>query len=157
VVGKRAPPIDLPAVNVEAALPEKKGAKALRLSDLKGKNVVLFFYPKALTAGCTIESCGFRDRAADFKKRDTVLLGISTDPLAKQDEFAKKNQLNFPLLADADKKVAKAYGVLTDNGFAKRVTFVIDRQGVVRKVYDKVVARDHPAEVLKFVEQGLEK
>ena len=154
-VGKPAPDIDLPAANVGKALPGKADAKKLSLSDLKGKNVVLFFYPKAMTRGCTKESCAYRDLTKDFSKYDTVVLGISTDKLADQNKFTEKESLNFPLLADADKKVAKEYGVLSDRGFAKRVTFVIDKKGVVRKIYPNVNPEKNPQEVLDYVKNHL--
>jgi peroxiredoxin Q/BCP len=154
-VGKPAPPIDLPATNIGSVLPDKKGAKSLSLADLKGKNVVLFFYPKALTSGCTIQSCGFRDRVKDFAKLDTVVIGISTDPVALQQKFTDTNELNFPLFADADKKVAREYGVLTARGMAARTTFVIDKKGVVRKVYNNANAKGNPEEVLRYVRDSL--
>src|SRR5262249_51904300 len=97
-VGKPAPAFDLPPANVGKALPDKKEAKKLSLKDLRGKNVVLFFYPRAMTRGCTIESCGFRDKAEQFAKLDTVVVGISTDTLDKQQQFTKKEKLNFPIL-----------------------------------------------------------
>ena len=154
-VGKPAPDIDLPAANIGKALPGKKDAKTLRLADLKGKNVVLFFYPKAMTRGCTKESCAYRDLTRDFAKYDTVVLGISTDNLSDQNKFIDKESLNFPLLADADKKVTKQFGVLSDRGFAKRVTFVIDKKGIVRKIYPTVDPEKNPEEVLNYVKNNL--
>jgi peroxiredoxin Q/BCP len=156
-VGKPAPPIQLPAANVATVLPEKKGAKELSLKDLEGKNVVLFFYPRAMTKGCTIESCGFRDRVEQFKKLDTVVIGISTDELGAQEKFTAKEKLNFPLLADPEKKATRAYGALSDRGFANRYTFVIDKKGTLRKVYTKVSPVNHPDEVLDFVKSELAK
>jgi thioredoxin-dependent peroxiredoxin len=156
-VGKPAPPIDLPAANVGKALPGKADAKTLSLADLKGKNVVLYFFPKAMTPGCTRQSCGFRDLSKDFAKYDTVVVGISTDRLAEQNKFTEKESLNFPLLADADKKVAREYGVLSDRGFARRATFVIDKQGIVRKIYPSANADKNPQEVLDYVKNHLEK
>jgi peroxiredoxin Q/BCP len=156
-VGKPAPPIDLPAANVGKALPGKADAKTLSLADLKGKNVVLYFFPKAMTPGCTRQSCGFRDLSKEFAKYDTVVVGISTDKLDAQNQFTEKESLNFPLLADADKKVAREYGVLGDRGFAKRATFVIDKQGIVRKIYPSANADKNPQEVLDYVKNNLEK
>ncbi len=109
-VGEPAPAFDLPATQIDKVLPDKKDAKTLSLKDLKGKNVVLFFYPKALTKGCTIESCGFRDRVEKFAALDTVIVGISNDTLELQGKFTSKEKLSFPLLADTDKSVTKAYG-----------------------------------------------
>jgi peroxiredoxin Q/BCP len=157
--GKPAPEITLPATSIDKVFPDKKDAKTISLKDFqgeKGKNVVLFFYPKAMTQGCTIESCGFRDKLDDFAKLDTVVLGISVDGLDDQVKFTEKEKLAFPLLADADKKIAKAYGVLNeDRGFANRTTFVIDKKGVVRKIYTKVDPKTHPEEVATFVKENL--
>ena len=86
---------------------------------------MLFFYPKAMTKGCTIESCGFRDKLDELAKLDTVVIGISTDKLDDQMKFIEKEKLNFPLLADNEKTVAKAFGVPTTLGFAKRQSFLI--------------------------------
>jgi peroxiredoxin Q/BCP len=157
-VGKPAPDIKLPATQIDKVLPDAKDKKELSLKDLKGKNIVLFFYPKSMTPGCTIESCGFRDKVADFAKEDTVIIGVSTDPMKLQEQFTKKEKLTFPLFADADKKAAKAYGALNEQrGMANRYTYVIDKKGVVRKIYTKVSPSDHPAEVLKFVKDELSK
>ncbi len=154
--GKPAPNIDLPATQVEKVLPDKKEAKSLSLKDLQGKkNVILFFYPKAMTPGCTIESCGFRDKVEKFAELDTVIIGISTDNLEDQQKFTDKEKLNFPLFADADKKVAKTFGVLNERGFANRVSYVIDKKGVVRKIYSNVNATKHPEEVLIYVKENL--
>src|SRR5437763_12541909 len=135
--GKPAPNVELEATQIEKVLPDKKDAKTLKIKDFKGKkNVVLFFYPKAMTPGCTVESCGFRDRIKKFEDLDTVVIGISTDNLTNQMKFTQKENLNFPLLADPEKKVTKELGVLNaERGLANRVTFVIDKTGVVRKIY----------------------
>jgi thioredoxin-dependent peroxiredoxin len=156
-VGKPAPSIDLPATQIDKVLPDKKDAKKLTLKDFEGKkNVVLFFYPKAMTPGCTRESCKFRDLNKEFAKLDTVVIGISTDKLDAQKKFTTKESLNFPLLADADKKIAKSYGVLNaDRGFANRATFVIDKKGIVRKIYPKANADKNPEEVLSWVKENL--
>jgi len=157
-VGKPAPAIELPATSIDKVLPDKKDARTLSLKDLQGKNVVLFFYPKSLTKGCTIESCGFRDKVKEFAKVDTVIIGISTDDMDLQKKFTEKEKLNFPLFADADKKATKAYGALNEkSGMASRYTYVIDKKGVIRKIYTKVSPSDHPGEVLKFVEDELSK
>jgi peroxiredoxin Q/BCP len=157
-VGKRAPRITLQAANIQKAFPDKKDAKSLTIpEDVKGKNVVLFFFPKAMTRGCTIESCGFRDKTDQFAKLDTVVIGISTDTLDDQMKFTDKEKLNFPLFADPEKKATKAYGVLGNRGFASRWTFVIDKDGIVRKIYDQVSPNRHPEEVLEYVEKNLKK
>ncbi len=156
--GDKAPDINLPATQIDKVLPAAKGTGTLKLSDLHGKkNVVLYFYPKAMTSGCTVESCGFRDVADQFARLDTVVIGISTDKLDDQQKFTDKEHLNFPLIADNTKEATKAYGALSPRGFANRYTFVIDKQGVIRKVYTKVTPKDHPAEVLAFVKEHLAK
>jgi peroxiredoxin Q/BCP len=155
-VGKPAPDFTLPATQADKVLPDKKDARTISLRDLQGKNVVLFFYPKAMTPGCTRESCGFRDLSKEFARLDTVVLGISTDRLSDQEKFTDKERLNFPLLADADKKVTEEYGVLNaGRGFAQRATFVIDKKGIVRKVYPAANADKNPREVLDWVRENL--
>jgi thioredoxin-dependent peroxiredoxin len=144
--GDTAPDITLPATGEK---PE------LGLKGLKGKNVVLFFYPKAMTPGCTIESCGFRDVVKDFAAADTVVLGISTDKLEDQQKFIDKEKLNFPLLADNERKMANAFGVMRDDKVTKRVTFVIDKEGKIAKIYENVKPKGHPEEVLKYVKENL--
>jgi peroxiredoxin Q/BCP len=154
--GSSAPDINLPATQAEKVLPDAKGT--LKLSDLKGKkNVVLYFYPKAMTSGCTVESCGFRDLADKFAVLDTVVIGISTDILSDQKKFTDKESLNFPLIADSDKSATKAYGALNARGMASRYTFVIDKQGVIRKEYLQVNPKNHPEAVLKYVKENLAK
>jgi peroxiredoxin Q/BCP len=153
--GKPAPDITLEATQIEKILPDKKGEKKLSLKDLRGKNVVLYFFPKAMTKGCTIESCGFRDKTADFAKLDTVVIGISTDKLEDQVKFTEKEKLNFPLFADPDKKATEAFGALSPRGLEARYTFVIDKKGVVRKIYKQVTPADHPEEVLKYIKDNL--
>ncbi len=159
-VGQPAPPIELPATQIQKYFPEAKDKKTLKLADfsrgINAKNVVLFFYPKAMTPGCTRESCKFRDLNKEFAKLDTVVLGISTDKLEAQKQFTEKESLNFPLFADADKKIAKAYGVLnSERGFAKRATFVIDKKGIVRKIYPAANADKNPEEVLTWIKENL--
>jgi peroxiredoxin Q/BCP len=156
-LGKPAPAFDLAATQIDKVLPDKKDAKTLNLKDLKGKNVVLFFFPKAMTKGCTIESCGFRDRAEKFSDLDTVIVGISNDPLDLQEKFTKKEKLTFPLLADTDKTVTKAYGAMSPRGLPARYTFVIDKNGVLRKIYTKVLPDKHPDEVLAYIKEELNK
>jgi thioredoxin-dependent peroxiredoxin len=154
--GDKVPDVKLEATQIEKALPKSKDEKTLSLSDLKGKNIVLFFYPKAMTKGCTIESCGFSAKAADFAKLDTIVIGISTDKLDDQAKFTEKEKLEIPLLADPDKKLTKAFGAFNpDRGMASRYTYVIDKKGVIRKIYTKVAPADHPGEVLEYVKENL--
>jgi peroxiredoxin Q/BCP len=157
--GKPAPDVTLPATSIGKVLPDKKDAKTLSLKDFEGKkNVVLFFFPKAMTPGCTIESCGFRDKIDDLAKMDTVVIGISTDTIDDQQKFTDKEKLNFPLFADSDKKITEGFGVLdSSRGLASRQTFIIDKKGVVRKIYSKVSPKDHPDEVVNYIKDNLTK
>jgi peroxiredoxin Q/BCP len=159
-VGEPAPDVSLPATQIDKVLPLKKEARTLDLKDLRGKNVVLYFFPKAMTPGCTIESCGFRDRIDELAKLDTIVIGISTDDLGNQEKFTDKEKLNFPLFADADKKVTKEYGVYNpDRGVANRSTFIIDKKGILRKIYmpGGVDVKKHPDEVVDYVKENLAK
>ena len=129
-----------------------------RLSDLKGKRVVLYFYPKADTPGCTTEACEFRDDIGKFAKKNVAVLGISPDKPAAQAKFKQKYDLPFPLLADEDKAAANAYGVWKEkNMYGKKVmgiertTFVIGADGRIEKIYHKVKAAGHAAAVLAEV------
>ena len=126
-----------------------------QLSSLKGKRVVLYFYPKADTPGCTVEACEFRDDMAAFKRKDSVIVGISPDKPAAQAKFKTKYDLPFTLLADEEKSAAQAYGVWKEkNMYGKKVmgivrtTFVIGPDGKIEKIYNKVTAKGHAAEVL---------
>jgi peroxiredoxin Q/BCP len=131
------------------------GGGRVALADYAGKNVVLFFYPRDNTPGCTKEACAFRDNHAALKRKGAVVLGVSTDPVKAHDKFAAKFQLPFPLLADEDKKIVKAYGVWGPKIFmgmkftgTHRVTFLIGPDGRIRKVWPKVKPGEHAAEVL---------
>lgn len=144
-----------PVVALEAAQIDKLGLKdkkTVSIADLKGKAVVIFFYPKALTKGCTVESCGFRDIIKDFPK-DVVVLGASGDDLALQGKFIEKEMLPYPLLCDTEQKLIKELGILSGPTAKtpKRVTFVVDKDGKIAKIYDKVDVNKHPKEVLEFV------
>jgi len=126
-----------------------------RLSDLKGKRVVLYFYPKADTPGCTTEACEFRDDLKAFSKKGTAVVGISPDKPAAQARFKEKYDLPFTLLADENKAAAEAYGVWREkNMYGKKVmgiarsTFVIGPDGKIEKIYGNVKAKGHAAQVL---------
>jgi peroxiredoxin Q/BCP len=141
---------------------EASNGEKVSLSDYRGMNVVLYFYPKDNTPGCTVEACGFRDRHDEFVKRDTVILGVSRDSVVSHQKFVEKQELPFLLLSDPDGKVCELYGVLKEkNMFGKkyigieRSTFVIDREGKIAKAYRKVKAVGHVDEVLKFVKEHL--
>lgn len=128
----------------------------VRLSDYRGRPVVIYFYPKDDTPGCTRQACAFRDRKVDIEKTGAALLGISPDSSQSHAAFAAKHQLNFPLLADPDHKVAETYGAWREKkqyGKAfmglQRSTFVIDAEGVVQKVWKNVKVDGHDEAVLK--------
>lgn len=126
----------------------------IRLSDLRGKKVVLFFYPKADTPGCIKEACGFRDDYSLFTDQDIIVFGISPDTVASQADFSQKYGFQYPLLADADHKVAKSYGVWNSKkllffgiGYVRRTTFLIDETGRISHVYEGVKPVGHSQEV----------
>ena len=134
--------------------------ETVRLKDLRGQKVVLYFYPRDDTPGCTKEACSFRDAFADFKKRDIKVLGVSVDSEASHKKFAAKYKLPFTLLADLDHSIADAYEVYGEKKFmgrtymgVKRTTFLIDEKGKVKKVFEKAKPEEHAREVLKAFEQ----
>lgn len=127
----------------------------VRLSDFKGRPVVLYFYPKDDTPGCTREACAFRDRQKEFKKLGAVVLGVSADSIESHVKFRDKFGLNFPLLVDADHKVAEKYGAWREKNLygkkkmgIQRSTFIIDRTGKVAKVWTTVKVDGHDDQVL---------
>jgi peroxiredoxin Q/BCP len=129
--------------------------EAVSLSSLKGKHVVLYFYPKDDTAGCTTQACGIRDAWGEFERRGAVVLGVSPDSEASHAEFKRKNDLPFTLLADPDHATAEAYGVWVEKSMygktymgVERSTFVIDADGTVAKVMRKVKPEAHADDVL---------
>ena len=124
------------------------------LADYQGKWVAIYFYPKDDTPGCTTQACGFRDNIFAFNKEGAVIVGISVDDVASHKKFAEKHGLPFTLLADADKTVAKQYGVLKNYGvveFARRDTFLIDPQGRIAKHYESVDPEGHSKVVLEDI------
>jgi len=129
--------------------------ETVRLKDLRGQKVVLYFYPKDDTPGCTKEACSFRDAFADYKKRNIKVLGVSLDSEASHKKFATKYKLPFTLLADTDHAISDAYGVYGQKKFmgrsymgVNRMTFLIDEKGKIKKVFEKVKPEDHAQEVL---------
>jgi len=131
------------------------GGGTVSLADYKGKHVVLYFYPKDDTPGCTKEACAFRDGFAAFKKKGAVVLGVSPDPVKSHDKFVEKFKLPFTLLADTDKKIVEAYGVWGEKTFMGRkymgtfrVTFLIGPDGVIKQIWPTVKPDEHAAEVL---------
>jgi peroxiredoxin Q/BCP len=133
----------------------------VRLSDLRGRKVVLYFYPKDDTPGCTKQACSLRDGHAELQKRGIKVIGVSLDDEKSHRKFAEKYSLPFTLLADTDHSVADAFGVYGEKQFAgrkymgvSRTTFLIDEEGRVRKVLDKVNVEEHADEVLKAFSEG---
>jgi peroxiredoxin Q/BCP len=145
-VGGKAPSFTLPA----------DGGGKVSLNDLEGKTVVLYFYPKDDTSGCTAEACAFRDALPDFSKVKAAIVGISRDKVKSHDKFKAKYELPFPLGSDEDGKVCEAYGTWVEKSMygrkymgIERATFLIDRHGVIRHVWRKVKVPGHADEVLK--------
>jgi peroxiredoxin Q/BCP len=138
------------------------GGVTVRLEDLRGQNVVLYFYPRDNTPGCTIEACRFRDQFEDFKKRGVVVLGVSADSAASHDKFTQRFCLPFALLADEDKSVARAYGAWGEKSFLgrkymgiRRITFLIGPDGRIRKIWRKVKIPQHAGEVLAAASEAM--
>lgn len=153
------------SINVNDKAPEftlqDENGKEVSLKRLRGKVVVLYFYPRADTPGCTIEACEFRDTFKQMQKTGAVLLGISPDTPKAQKKFQEKFQLPFSLLADADKKVADAFGVLQEkNMYGKKVmgivrtTFVIGPDGKIQHIFPKVKAEGHAGDVLAYLKES---
>ena len=149
VIGKPAPDFTLPSTTGEN----------ISLRQFKGKKtVVLYFYPKDETPGCTREACDFRDHSAEFERLNVVVLGISNDPMDSHQHFREKHQIPFPLLSDEDASVSKAFGVYKQKNLygkkymgIERTTFVIDRTGRIAQIYPKVKVDGHIKDVLEFV------
>ncbi len=147
-VGDNAPDFTLPT----------DGNGELSLSDLKGKKVVLYFYPKDSTPGCTTQAKGFRDELSAFEAENCVIVGASKDSIKRHDNFKAKQELNFPLVSDAESDLCEKYGVWQEKKmYGKtfmgivRTTFVIDEDGVIQKIWPKVKVKEHIEEVLAFV------
>jgi len=141
------------------ALPDQDG-ETVRLSELRGRRVVLYFYPRADTPGCTAQACGVRDHQDDYDAAGATVLGVSPDPVAAVKRFHDKQGLTFRLLADEDHAVAEGYGVCVEKSRYgrkswgnERTTFVIDEDGVVRDVLRKVKPKEHDGLVLGTLEQ----
>ncbi|MGZ4161853.1 MAG: thioredoxin-dependent thiol peroxidase [Neobacillus sp.] len=151
--GMQAPDFTLEANNNET----------VTLSSFKGKNVVLYFYPKDMTPGCTTEACDFRDQIEQFNEVNAVIVGISPDPVDRHKKFIGKYGLPFLLLADTDNKVAEAYGVWKlKKNFGKeymgieRSTFIIDKEGKLVKEWRKVQVNGHVEEALNYIRENLQ-
>ncbi|MEA2093123.1 MAG: peroxiredoxin [Pseudomonadota bacterium] len=147
-VGKKVPDFTLPAT----------GEQEITLSDYTGRNVVLYFYPKDSTSGCTLEGQDFRDRINTFRRRKTAVLGISRDSLRSHENFRAKHEFPFDLLSDADEKVCRLFNVIKEkNMYGRKVmgiersTFLIDARGILRREWRKVKVKGHVDEVLEAI------
>lgn len=148
--GKKAPEFDLPA----------SSGGNIALKDLKGKNVIVYFYPKDDTPGCTVEACGLRDSFKEIEKLNAVILGISPDPIKSHEKFITKFKLPFILLADEDKKMCQDYGVWVEKSMygkkymgVARTTFIIDGNGKIAKVFEKVKPEGHHLEIIAVLKE----
>ncbi len=146
--GKKAPDFKVPASNGET----------VSLKDFKGKRVVLYFYPKDNTPGCTVEACGFRDLYKKIEKTGAVILGVSPDSVKSHGKFIDNYSLPFLLLADEEKEICKAYGVWIKKSMygreymgVQRATFIISAAGKIEKVYPKVDTKSHGQEILQYL------
>ena len=148
--GEKAPPL---------TLTDEQG-RAVKLADYKGKKIVLYFYPRDLTPGCTKEACGFQSDLAQYEKRNAVVIGVSTDDARTHGRFRDKYGLQFRLLTDADHQTASRYGVWQEKNMygrkmwgIKRSTFIIDERGRIFHVFDKVSPAEHSREVLRALDE----
>ena len=144
-------------------LPSTRG-KEVTLKEFRGKDVILYFYPKDDTPGCTAEACSFRDHESDLTKQGAVVLGVSTDSLESHDKFRDKYDLNFPLLADPTADIAKMYGVWKEKNMygrrtwgVTRTTFWIGSDGKIRKIYKKVDTKKHAEDILADMQAARKK
>jgi thioredoxin-dependent peroxiredoxin len=147
-IGKKVPQFTLPAT----------GDQTIKLSELKGKNIVLYFYPKDSTPGCTLEGQDFRDNIRKFSSRNTRILGVSRDSLASHEKFKDKQKFSFDLISDEDEKLCNLFDVIKEkNMYGKkhmgieRSTFLIDEKGVLKNEWRKVKVKGHVDEVLEAV------
>lgn len=149
--------------NAPAFTMVNQDGEKVSLKDFKGKqNVVLYFYPKAMTPGCTVQACGIRDTAKDFKKLKTVVLGVSPDEPERLTRFIEKQNLNFDLLSDPEHKFAEKYGVWGMKKFMGRefmgilrTTFIIGKDGKLKHIMDKVKTKSHHDDVLDYIKENL--
>lgn len=124
----------------------------VQLSAFRGKkHVILYFYPKDDTPGCTKEACTFQEDLSKFTSMEVEILGISTDDASSHQAFARKYQLSFPLLADPDKKVTQAYHALNEKGYANRITYLIDKGGILRRIFPNVKVDGHSEELQRVL------
>ena len=150
-------------ISINSAAPDfmldGSDGKKHTLKEFAGKYLVLYFYPKDDTPGCTAEACGFRDMAGEIRKLGAEIVGISKDPIESHDKFGKKYQLNFLLLSDPESTAIRAYDAFGSRGiFGKgtlRKTFIIDKAGKIANVYDNVKPEGHASEILEFLRNAV--
>lgn len=137
-----------------------ENGRAVKLADYRGKKIVLYFYPRDLTPGCTKEACAFQADLSEYEKRNTVVIGVSTDDARSHNRFREKYGLQFTLLSDAGHETAESYGVWQEKNMygrkiwgIRRSTFIIDEQGRIARVFDKVSPAEHSREVLDALDQ----
>ena len=150
------------SIDILSKAPSFKGVNHLNetfsLDDVKGKWIVLYFYPKDNTSGCTVEACDFRDSMESLQTLDTVIIGISPDSVKSHQKFINDHQLNFMLLSDEDKSICSAYGVWVEKSMygrkymgVERSTFIIDPQGIIQQKYSKVKVPGHVSEISNWL------
>jgi len=151
VAGDKAPEFTL----------ENELGESISLADYQGKKVLVYFYPRAMTPGCITQACGLRDINAQLADFNTLVFGISPDPIKKLQNFVTKKELNFPLLSDTDHAIADAFGVWGEKKFMgkiydgiHRISFLVDEQGNIEKVFDKFKTKDHHQVVLDYLSQA---
>lgn len=139
---------------------EGSHGEEIKLSNLKGKKIVLYFYPKDNTSGCTTEACDFRDYHAEFQNADTIVIGVSKDPMGSHHKFIEKYQLPFVLISDPELKIIQAYNVWKEKNMygkktmgVERTTVLLDEEGIVRKIYPKVKVKGHVEQVLSDLKE----
>ncbi len=129
----------------------------IKLSDFKDKSVVvLYFYPKDFTSGCTKQACNFRDNISGIQDYNAVVLGVSVDDAQTHKKFKEENKLNYTLLADTSKEVSKKYSGLRESGSANRVTFIIDKEGIIKKIYRNVDVNENYKEIIEYLKNTKE-
>ena len=138
---------------------KNQDGEVVQLKDFRGQKVLVYFYPKAMTPGCTVQACGLRDTHAELEDRNTVVLGISPDPVDKLKKFEAKHELNFTLLSDEDHQLAEKFGVWGPEKFMgktfdgiHRISFLVDENGKIEHVFDKFKTKDHHDVVIAYLD-----
>ena len=141
MIGKESPNFDYAS----------QDGKRVSLKDFLGQKVLLYFYPRDNTPGCTLQACSLRDSKKDFQKLRIKVIGISKDSAESHKNFSSKYNLNFTLIPDTEKKIISKYGVINEKGSAKRISFLIDEKGKITNIWKKVNTKEHAKEVLDFI------